>query len=112
MKMRNRNTLSEGKHDADGEVGASGNKRHYNKKAVMCRLCLRMLPKEDLPEIFAPSGNTHRAIQAAVSIQVNYVVFPLLPVIQILDLPGAEERSIDSDLSLLSGYNLLDKRLP
>ncbi|XP_055622760.1 zinc finger and SCAN domain-containing protein 12-like [Toxorhynchites rutilus septentrionalis] len=71
MRMRNRTTLPDNKPDVGDGITPSGNKRHYNRKTVMCRLCLRLLPKEDLPEIFAPSGCTHKAIQAAVSIQVQ-----------------------------------------
>ncbi|XP_058823770.1 zinc finger protein 239-like [Topomyia yanbarensis] len=49
----------------------TSNKRPYNRKALLCRLCLRVLAKEDLLEIFTGNNNLQKAIRAAVSVEVN-----------------------------------------
>ncbi|XP_058823824.1 uncharacterized protein LOC131684723 [Topomyia yanbarensis] len=59
---------------SSGSVDCSpltGNKHPYNRKPLLCRLCLRVLAKEDLLEIFTENNNLQKEIRAAVSVEVN-----------------------------------------
>lgn len=70
MKSRSA-TAAETRNAASVEGERPNHKRPYNRKSLICRLCLRVLPKNQLPEIFAQSGNLPKVIQSAVATEVS-----------------------------------------
>ncbi|XP_001868504.2 zinc finger protein 28 [Culex quinquefasciatus] len=57
--------------DAQEAVETIASKRPYKRKSMQCRLCLRVLSKAELPEIFAEGNSVQKAIKSAVSVEVS-----------------------------------------
>ncbi|XP_058467587.1 zinc finger protein 436-like [Malaya genurostris] len=67
--MRSRSSGRSG--NAVQNSSVTSTKRPYNRKSLLCRLCLRTLAKDDLFEIFSGNNNLQKVIRSALSVEVN-----------------------------------------
>ncbi|XP_019564284.2 zinc finger and SCAN domain-containing protein 31 [Aedes albopictus] len=93
-------TASEVETPATNEPKRASNKRPYTRKSLLCRLCLRVLPKEQLPEIFTYTFNLSKAIRLAVGTEVSKkdrsvrICYCCLELVQVVnDFRGTCERA-------------------
>ncbi|XP_065093590.1 zinc finger protein 189-like [Ochlerotatus camptorhynchus] len=99
--MKSRSATASSSKESNGiELERTNIKRPYNRKSLLCRLCLRVLPKEQLPEIFEHNNNIQKAIRTAVGTEVtrkdrsNRICFCCLELVHLInDFRGSCERT-------------------